>query len=69
MTIVETFGDVIIRILYTIISGIINTSVAVISDVLLLFNTVARNAGSLSVVGIAIAVILLAVLIFGLAML
>ena len=62
----ETFGDVVIRILYTIINGIVGTAVSVFRDMLLLFSTVKNNLGSLSPLAIIIAVIILGLILFGL---
>ena len=62
----ETFGDVVIRILYTIINGIVGTVVSVMRDILILFNTVKNNLGSLSPLAIIIAVVILGLIVFGL---
>ena len=62
----ETFGDVVIHMLYTIINGIIGTVASVLSDMLTLFSTLKNNAGSLSPLSIIIAVLIMGLILFGL---
>jgi len=50
----ETFGDVVVRILYTIINGIVGTALSVIRDILVLVNTIQNNLAKLSPLAIII---------------
>ena len=59
-----TFGETVIHMITSIISGIINTIVNVLSDLAVLFGLV--SGGELSLLAYVIAIIILTLLIFGL---
>lgn len=62
----ETFGDVVVRILYTIINGIVGTALSVIRDILVLVNTIQNNLAKLSPLAIIIGLIIIGAIIYGL---
>lgn len=61
-----TFGEVIVHIIITIISSIIDTTVSLASDVALLFQIIAANAGVVPPFVIVAASVVLAVVILAL---
>jgi len=61
-----TFGEIIVNMIYTIISSIVNTALAVLRGLYQLFNMVYVNLGNLSPLAIAIALIVLGLIVFAL---
>ena len=61
-----TFGEIIVGMLYTIISSIVNTTIAVIGGIIELFRILNANLGSLSPLAIFIAALILGLIIYAL---
>lgn len=61
-----TVGEVIVHILYTIINSIIETTTTLARDVMLLFNIVLANGGTLGPLQIAVLAVVLVAVTYGL---
>ncbi len=61
-----TFGEIIVGMIYAIISSIVNTTIAVLGGLFELFRILNANLGSLSPLAIFIAVLILGLIIYAL---
>ena len=61
-----TFGEIVVGMIYTIISSIVNTTVAIVGGLIELFRILNANVGSLSPLAIFIAALILGLIIYAL---
>jgi hypothetical protein len=61
-----TFGEIIVGMIYTIISSIVNTTIAVLGGLFQMFRILHANLGNLSPLAIFIAILILSLIIYAL---